>query len=78
MAETPRVFFDSNVIFSGLYSREGPPARLLEAYTRGRLEMVISQQVLAEVVRTLEAKIPQALPVLYLLAILESDGYGQD
>lgn len=62
-----RVFFDANVVFSGLYAPGGPPARLLDAYVENRIVMVLSQQVLTELVRTLQAKIPRALPALYLL-----------
>jgi putative PIN family toxin of toxin-antitoxin system len=65
----PRVFLDSNVIFSGLYSREGPPGAVLEQAVEGRFSAVISRQVLDEVVRTIAAKLPVALPSLQTLLL---------
>jgi predicted nucleic acid-binding protein len=64
-----RVFLDSNVIFSGLYSGGGPPGAVLEQAVEGRFSMVISRQVLDEVVRTIAAKLPAALPVLQELLV---------
>ena len=60
----PRVFLDSNVIFSGIYASQGAPAIILEHFVEGRLRVVISQQVLEEVVRTIKEKLPEALPAL--------------
>lgn len=60
----PRVFLDSNVIFSGLYSSQGPPGMILERFIQGEFRVVISQQVLEEVVRTVANKLPEALPAL--------------
>ena len=59
-----RVFLDSNVIFSGLYSPRGSPALILEHFVAGDISVVVSQQVLEEVVRTVKEKLPDALPVL--------------
>ncbi len=59
-----RVFLDTNVIFSGLYSSKGAPAAILERFIEGRISVVISQQVLEEVVRTIKEKLPQGLPAL--------------
>ncbi len=67
MGRSPRVFFDTNVIFSGLHVQGGPPARLLQAYVEGHLVMIVSSQVLEELVRTIQIKLPHALPRLYLL-----------
>lgn len=71
MAEQPRprVFLDTNVIFSGLYADSGPPAQILRLHAAGSIRIVISRQVLAELVRTLRRKLPAALPALrtYLL-----------
>jgi putative PIN family toxin of toxin-antitoxin system len=67
MRRKPRVFFDTNVIFSGLYREGGPPAELLDSYAANKLTLVVCGQVLEELVRTIEEKIPQALPALYLL-----------
>lgn len=60
----PRVFLDSNVIFSGMYSSAGAPGVILERFIQGKLSVVISQQVLEEVVRTIKGKLPEALPAL--------------
>jgi putative PIN family toxin of toxin-antitoxin system len=63
------VFLDSNVIFSGLYSAEGAPATVVKYLIEGRMTVVISQQVLDEVVRTIKAKLPEALPFLRKLLV---------
>ena len=59
-----RIFLDTNVIFSGLYSSHGPAGIILERFVNGEFIVVISQQVLEEVVRTMKAKIPDMLPSL--------------
>lgn len=64
-----RVFLDTNVIFSGLYSPDGAPGIILEQFIKGRLEVVISQQVLEEVVRTVQELLPEALPALRQLLL---------
>ena len=64
-----RVFLDSNVIFSGLYSPRGAPGAILEHFIRGNISVVISQQVLEEVIRTLKEKLPEALPALKRLLV---------
>src|SRR3972149_10898516 len=64
-----RVFLDSNVIFSGLYSPRGAPGAILEHFIRGNISVVISQQVLEEVIRTLKEKLPEALPALRRLLV---------
>ncbi len=68
----PRAFLDSNVIFSGLYSSRGAPAIILEHFIRGKISVVISQQVLEEVIRTVKEKIPDTLPALRRLLISSS------
>ncbi len=65
----PRVFLDSNVIFSGLYSPKGAPGIILEHFIKGKISMVISQQVLEEVIRTIKEKLPEALPDLRRLLV---------
>lgn len=60
----PRVFLDSNVVFSGLYSSQGPPGIIVQRHAEGRLKVVISRQVLHEVVRTVTERLPRALPTL--------------
>jgi putative PIN family toxin of toxin-antitoxin system len=65
----PRVFLDTNVIFSGLYSSKGAPGKILELFIKGEIEVVVSQQVLDEVVRTVKDKLPEALPALNALLV---------
>ncbi len=64
-----RVFLDANVIFSGLYSSHGAPGAILELFIKGRINVVISQQVLEEVIRTIKEKLPGALPALKRLLV---------
>jgi len=64
-----RVFLDSNVIFSGLYSAGGAPGIILERFIEGRLMVVVSQQVQDEVIRTIKEKLPEALPALRKLLV---------
>lgn len=64
-----RVFLDSNVIFSGLYSSQGAPGIILEHFIKGNISVVVSQQVLEEVVRTIKQKLPGALPALGTLLV---------
>jgi len=59
----PRVFLDSNVIFSGLHSPEGAPGEILTLFIRGEIVVVVSPQVLEEAVRTLKTKLHTALPL---------------
>lgn len=71
MASRPklRVFLDSNVVFSGLYSPEGAPGIILEYFIKGNIGVVVSQQVLEEVIRTVKEKLPDALPALRRLLV---------
>lgn len=57
----PLVFLDTNVLFSALYSTKGTAGDILNYFIAGKLEIVISQQVLEEVVRNMKAKLPQTL-----------------
>jgi predicted nucleic acid-binding protein len=59
-----RIFLDSNVIFSGLYSPKGAPPIILERWLGGQITLVVSRQVLEEVICTIREKLPQALPAL--------------
>lgn len=60
----PRVFFDSNVIFSGFYSLQGTPGQILQYCINGKLTMVISRQVLDEVIRNVRRKLPDILELV--------------
>jgi uncharacterized protein len=64
-----RVFLDTNVIFSGLYSSRGAPAAVLEYFSTGRIRVIVSQQVLEELIRTFKAKLPEGLPALKRLLL---------
>ncbi|MBI4286547.1 MAG: PIN domain-containing protein [Chloroflexi bacterium] len=64
-----RVFLDSNVVFSGLYSPAGAPGVILEHFIRGKIGIVLSQQVLEDVIRTIKEKVPGALPALRRLLV---------
>lgn len=59
-----RVFLDSNILFSGLYSTEGPPGKIVDLYVRGEISVLVSTLVLEELVRTIRTKLPKALPAL--------------
>ena len=59
-----RVFLDSNVLFSGLYSSKGPPGKILDLYLQGEISVLVSTVVLDELVRTIRTKLPNALPAL--------------
>jgi len=74
----PRVFLDTNVIFSGLYSSHGAPGAILEHFVEGRIGVVVSQQVLEEVIRTIKEKLPEALPALKTLLINAPPEVGAD
>jgi len=48
-----RAILDPNVLISALLSRTGPPARIVLAWRRGLLELVVSPLLLAELERAL-------------------------
>jgi putative PIN family toxin of toxin-antitoxin system len=49
-----RAVLDPNVVISGLLSRSGAPARILEAWIGGAFELVVSEALLTELARALE------------------------
>ena len=57
-----RPFLDTNVLFSGLAGSGSPPARILEHHAQGRLVIVISRQILDELVGAVQRKKPSLLP----------------
>lgn len=59
-----RVFLDTNVVFSGIYSADGAPGSILDECVRGKLDIVISRMVLDEVIRVFKEKLPRAIPLL--------------
>ena len=60
----PRVFLDSNVIFSGFYSLQSTPGQILRLGIDGRITLVISRQVLDEVIRNIRRKLPDILELV--------------
>jgi predicted nucleic acid-binding protein len=47
-----------------MYSNHGAPGAILKYFVEGRIDIVVSQQILEEVIRTLKEKLPEALPAL--------------
>lgn len=58
MAKFTKVFLDSNVIFSALYSKQSTPAEVLYLGTELEIKLLISSQVELEVFRNLKLKTP--------------------
>ena len=58
----PSVFVDANVLFSGVRAAAGPPAEILALHAAGLITIVISRQIVEELVRNLRKKEPAALP----------------
>ena len=58
----PLIFLDTNVIFSAFYSGKGTANIILSHFVNGKIKVVISQQVLEEVIRIFKQKLPQVLP----------------
>ncbi|MBI4331555.1 MAG: putative toxin-antitoxin system toxin component, PIN family [Chloroflexi bacterium] len=56
-----RVFLDSNVIFSGIYSPAGAPGTILHLFVRGELAVVVSQQFITEAITALQDADPKAV-----------------
>ena len=63
-ADRPRVFLDTNVLVSALYSAGGPPAAILRLHVEDQITIVVSQLVVEELVRAIHRKLPDALPLL--------------
>ncbi len=61
VAERWRVFLDTNVIISGLLSRTGASAAILDLAEAEEIVAVVSRQVLVEADRVFAAKFPQLL-----------------
>jgi predicted nucleic acid-binding protein len=56
-----RPFVDTNVLFSGFYNPRSTPGQILDAHVRAQIAIVISRQVLDELVRTVHTKRPSLL-----------------
>ena len=60
-----RILLDSNVIISGIYSKAGPPGKILDLHTAGRIQIVVCKFVLEEVIRNIRVKRSKDIPALY-------------
>jgi predicted nucleic acid-binding protein len=58
----PRVFLDSSVLIAGLASPKGASNVILTLAEAELITLVVSEQVLVEVERNLQEKLPRALP----------------
>jgi len=59
-----KAFLDANVLFAASYSSTGASRELIRLAFRGRIRLVISEDVVEEAERNLSAKRPEALHVL--------------
>ena len=59
-----KVFIDSNVWFSAFHSPKSTCSQLIEKLLKKKFEVVVSQQILEEIVRNIRAKLPQILPLV--------------
>lgn len=57
MAQPPRVFVDTNILFSALCF-DGPPRRLLELADKGVMRLVVADYVLTELAHVIAKKMP--------------------
>lgn len=56
--KSPKVFLDTSVILSGLNSSTGASAAIMSLFKLGRIELVISYEVIEEVERGIGTKFP--------------------
>jgi len=59
-----RLFLDSSALFAGIISADGAARALLLLGELGQIDLLISEQVLAETERAVARKVPAALPAL--------------
>jgi len=57
----PELFLDSSALFSGILSSQGGARALLLLAEDGKIQLVVSEQVIAEVERNIARKIPAVL-----------------
>lgn len=62
-----KIFLDSSVIIAGLASSRGGSREVLSLAELGVIIPVISEQVVREVLRNVERKLPHCLPEFYTL-----------
>lgn len=58
---TRRVFVDTNVWFSKLYGSENCE-KIIQAHISGKIQAVISQEVLSEMIKNIREKLPLVFP----------------
>ena len=66
-----RVFLDSNVLFSAIYSGTNSPGKILDLHVDGKLQIVICRLVLDEVIQALKTKKPEKMEILQRLLFSE-------
>jgi predicted nucleic acid-binding protein len=62
-----RVFFDASVLFAAGYSATGYSRDLIRLAAQGRIQMVVSQDVLTEVERNMQRKAPERVATYHAL-----------
>lgn len=67
MSKKYKVFFDSNVIISGLISQKASPFLVLKAAEDKKFQLYSGNFILAELERNLAQKAPHALVYLWML-----------
>jgi uncharacterized protein len=66
-----RLVVDTNILVSGLLKRGGPPGRIIEALVRGQLDLIYSQDIIAEYDEIL-SRPKFALPTDLVAVVMES------
>lgn len=64
-----RLFLDSNVIISGFFSPQGPSGNLLQLHLRKKIDVIVCQLVIEEVIRNVHEKKPAAFAELQAFLI---------
>ena len=60
-----RVFVDTSVLFAAVYSATGYARELVLLAAAGRIQLIVSEDVVREIERNLARKAPAALPALH-------------
>jgi len=67
-----KVVLDTNVVVSGVLSKEGNPARILELWKKNAFTLVISQPLYKEIINTLTKLKPRyKIPVISIKRLAE-------
>lgn len=59
--DSPRIFIDTNVWFSKLYGSENCE-KIIKAHVDGRVQAVVSREVLSEIIKNVKGKLPLVFP----------------